>query len=180
MSKTLKDMMTTELRKTYDGVDFACVVDLTGMNAGATYELRGLLREREIRMKVIKNRMARRAFEGGPLEPLGRHLDGPCALVTGGENVIDIARQLAEAVRKFPALKLKLGIIEGDSEVTPVEQLAAMRNLSEMRADLVGLALSPGRNLAGAIIAGGANIAGCIKTLVEKLEKEETVSRPAA
>ncbi len=180
MSKTLKDMMTTELRETYDGVDFACVVDLTGMNAGATYELRGLLREREIRMKVIKNRMARRAFEGGPLEPLGRLLDGPCALVTGGENAIDVARQLAEAVRKFPALKLKLGLIEGDSEVTPVEQLAAMRNLSEMRADLVGLALSPGRKLAGAIVAGGANIAACIKTIVENLEKGETESRPAA
>ncbi len=180
MSKILKDMMTNELRETYDGVDFACVVDLTGMDAGATYELRGLLREREIRMKVIKNRMARRAFEGGPLEPLGRQLDGPCALVTGGENAIDIARELAEAALKFPALKLKLGIIEGDSEVTPVEQLATMKNLTEMRAELVGLALSPGRKLAGAIIAGGGNIAGCIKTIIENLEKGEDAGRPAA
>lgn len=180
MSKTLKDMMTQELQRDYEGVDYACVVDLTGLDAGATYGLRGLLRDRHMSMHVVKNRIARRAFVGGPLEMLGRELDGPCALVTGGENAIEIARELSEAARKYPKLQLKFGLLEGEDELTPLADLASMKSLDELRSDIAGLVLSPGRNLAGAICSGGGNIAACIKTLIEKLEKGETVETPDA
>ena len=178
MSKSMKEMMTREYQSVYAGVEGACVVDLTGMDAGGTHALRGLLRDRQMRLRVVKNRIARRAFTGGPLAPLGSHLEGPCALVIG-ESVIDIAKELVEVARKFPALKLGDGLMEGDLEITPVQELAKMKTLAEIRADLVGLALSPGRNLAGAIQAGGGRIAGCLKTIIEKLEKGETVGRAA-
>lgn len=178
MSKPMKQNMTREYRSLYQGVEGACAVDLTGMDADSTHALRGLLRRGGMRLRVVKNRLARRAFEDGPLAPLGRCLDGPCALVVG-ESVIDMAKELVEAAKKFPALKLREGLIEGDQEITLVEVLAKMMSLSDTRGALVTLALSPGRSLAGALRTGGGNIAACLQTIIENLEKGETVGRAA-
>jgi hypothetical protein len=41
----------------------------------------------------------------------------------------------------------------------------------ELQGEIVVLAASPGRNLAGAIAGPAGAIAGCIKSLVEKLEE---------
>jgi large subunit ribosomal protein L10 len=178
MSKPMKQMMTQEYESLYDGVEGACVVELTGMDAQNTHAFRGMLRERSMKLRVLKNRIARRAFIDGPLAPLGGRLEGPCALVVG-ESVIETAKALVEAAKRFPALTLKDGLIEGETELTPVKELAGMKSLGELQADLMALALSPGRNLAGALLGGGGKIAACIKTIIDKLEKGEPVGQAA-
>ncbi len=82
MSKTIKGMITEELRKRYAGMKDACVVDLTGMSVLEQEDLRGRLRKKSARLEVVKNSLARRAFRESVLEPLGDALVGPCALVT--------------------------------------------------------------------------------------------------
>ena len=94
MSKPVKDLMTEALRSRYEGVQDACVVNLTGLDVARTQRLRRELRSKSMRLEVVKNSLARRAFAGGPLEPLGKSLAGPCALVTGGDSVIDVAKAL--------------------------------------------------------------------------------------
>ncbi len=46
-----------------------------------------------------------------------------------------------------------------------------MKSRSELQADVVMLAKSPGARLAGAIASPGGIIAGCIKTIIENQEK---------
>ena len=53
-----------------------------------------------------------------------------------------------------------------------VEDLSKMPSRAELQGQIVQLALSPGAKLAGAIAGPGSIIAGCIKSLIEKLEKE--------
>ena len=78
MSKAVKEMITEELRRRYVGMDSACVVDLTGMDVQEQEKLRSSLRKNSTRFEVVKNSLARRAFQGSPLEPLGNALVGPC------------------------------------------------------------------------------------------------------
>jgi large subunit ribosomal protein L10 len=178
MSKPLKDVMTGEYASLYEGVEGACVVDLTGMDAGSLHAFRGRLRQRELKLRVVKNSIFRRACSEGPLAPLAGHLEGPCALVVG-ESAIDIAKELADAVKEFPALTLKDGLIEGDHEVTPVAQMSKMMSLGETREHVVLVVLSPARNIAGALQGGAGKVAGCVKTIIEKLEKGETIGSAA-
>jgi large subunit ribosomal protein L10 len=180
MSKPVKNLITQELSKRYGGVSSACVVDLTGLNAIATRKLRGVLRSQGIEMHVVKNRMARRAFAGGPLAPLGDQLDGPCALVTGGESVVDVAKLLLKATRDFPAIGLKKAILEGDPELIPVEVVAGWKSKKETLGELAMLATSPGRRIAGCLVGGGGRIAGCLKAIVEKAEKAAGQAETAA
>src|SRR5687767_4221337 len=97
MSKPVKDLITKEYKKRYEGQDSACVISVIGLDAISTNKLRNELKKKNIRFQVVKNSLARRAFSDGALAPLGRSLVGPCALVTGGESVIDIAKTLIES-----------------------------------------------------------------------------------
>jgi large subunit ribosomal protein L10 len=171
MSKPVKDLITKEYKSTYAGVESACVVSVIGLDAKATNKLRGELRAKDIKLQVIKNSLARRAFVDAPLSPLAEALDGPCALVTGGTSVIDVAKFLAAAKKEYPELELKLGILEGDPDLVDVAQMAKMKGRDELLADVATLIASPGRRLAGAIAGPAGRIAGCVKAMIDKAEE---------
>ncbi len=168
MSKAVKKLVADDLRERYGGMRSACVVELTGLNVKAQESLRGMLREKSARLEVIKNSLARRAFEDGPLAPLGEALEGPCALVTSPESLIDIAKILVGAAREFTELKLKQAIFDGDPSLISVETLAKMKGRTELLGELMMLISSPGRAIAGCIGSPQAKIAGCLKALADK------------
>jgi len=170
MSKPVKQLLTDVLKSQYEGVRDACVVDLTGLDVARTMSLRRRLAEKSVRVRVVKNSLARRAFRGGPLEPLGDDLAGPCALVTGGESVIDVAKSLVELAKELGDIKLKGAIVDGDAEVLTVDQVARMKGRLELLGEVALLVSSPGRSLAGCIGGPGGKIAGCLKTLADREE----------
>jgi large subunit ribosomal protein L10 len=179
MSKPVKDAMTREYQQDFGGISSACVVSVIGLDAKATNKLRRELLAKNIHLQVVKNSLARRAFVDGPLGPLGKALDGPCALVTGGTSIIDVAKTLDALKKNYPQLELKLGMLEGDPDLVEVEKLAKMKGRMELLADVAACLASPGRKLAAAIASPGGKIAGCLKAMVEKGE-EGAEAAPAA
>ena len=169
MSKAVKDMVTSEYRSRYEGTNSACVIDMTGMSVQQQQRLRASVRDKAGRIQVVKNSLARRAFGGGVLAPLGDTLEGPCALVTSEEtSVIDLAKTLVEAAKEFETLKLKTAMFDGDSEVLSVEMLSKMKGLEELIGEIGMLVSSPGRAIAGCAQAPGAKLAGCLKALADR------------
>lgn len=176
MSKPVKDWITQEYRDRYQSVDSACVVSVIGLDAISTNRLRGELRSKNIRLQVIKNSLARRALGESTLAPLAKALEGPCALVTGGESVIDLAKTLVELKKSYPALELKLGMLDGDPELVEIERLAKMKSRVDLLGELAMLIASPGRRLAGCLAGPGGRIAGCLKAIADKGEPAEAAS----
>ena len=168
MSKPLKALMTQQLKDRYRGLDSACVVELSGLDVQAQEKLRRNLRAKSARMEVVKNSQARHAFAGGPLDPLGQALVGPCAVVTGRGSMIDIARYLVEAAKEFTKLKLKKAIVDGDPSLLSIEEVSKLRGRGEILGELALLVSSPGRAIAGCLRSPQAKIAGCLKTISEK------------
>ncbi len=70
-------------------------------------------------------------------------------------------------------MDLKDGIIEGDPDLVPVERIARMKGVAEIRADLAGMLASAYRRLGGAICGPIGSAAACIKTLAEKAGSAE-------
>jgi len=173
MSKPVKDLITQEYKKVYRDLDSACVVSVIGLDAISTNKLRGELRQKEIRLQVIKNSMARRALADTTLGPLSSALEGPCALVTGGSSVIDVAKLLVDFQKTYPQLELKIGMLDGDPELIDLKQLAKMKSREELIAEVAMLISSPARNIAGCLAAAGGRLAGCIKAIAEKQEGSE-------
>jgi large subunit ribosomal protein L10 len=169
MSRRVKELLTEELKSTYEQAEGGLLVDLTGLKANDTHALRGELQDKQVTLHMIRNRLARRAFAGHALEPLGSHLVGPCALVTGG-STIDLARLMQELAKKYPAIKLKSGLVEGDMEARPGEVIAKLKPLSELLGEIAGCLGSPGGRIAGCLQSPAGKIAGCVKAIIEKQE----------
>lgn len=168
MSKAVKGMVTEELRSRYDGVSSACVVDITGLNVQEQQELRTHLREKNAQMQIVKNSLAKRALQDGPLKLLSESLTGPCALIVSEQSIIEIAKVLTEASKNFSELKLKNAMMDGDAELLTVVQLSKMKSLRELVGDIAMLISSPGRSIAGCLASPQSKIAGCLKAIVDK------------
>jgi large subunit ribosomal protein L10 len=179
MSKPVKDLITQEYRGRYVALSNACVVSVIGLDAISTNKLRGELRAKKISLQVVRNSLARRAFADGPLAPLVGALEGPCALVIGGESIIDVAKTLVELKKKYPGIVLRQGILEGDPDLFDVERLAQMKSRTDLLADVAMLIGSTGRRLAGSIGAPGGRLAGCFKAIADK-EEAAPEAAPAA
>lgn len=170
MSKATKDLITREYAGRYAELANACVVSVIGLDAISTNKLRGELRSMKISLHVVKNSLARRALADGPLAPLASALEGPCALVVGGDSIIDVAKALVELKKKYPAIELKKGILEGDPDLLDIERLSQMKSRGDLLADVAMLIASPGRRLAGCIRGPGGRLAGCFKAIADRAE----------
>ena len=177
MSKLVKEYMTQELRRRYGSLDSAVWVEFIGCDGITTNQFRRSLREKQIRLEVVRNRIFRRAVAEGPLAPLAERMAGPSAILTGGESVVDIAKALEEWLPKIEGLKLKGAVLEGELlDEQTVQRLSKMPTKKELQARIAGCIASPAARVAGAIASGGSRVAACVKTLIEKLEKGETIA----
>jgi large subunit ribosomal protein L10 len=174
MSRVIKDMIVSELKNRYQTVDSACVVDMTGMNVQAQEKLRRTLRGKSAKLEVVKNSMARIAFHGGPLAALGESLEGPCALVTSKESLIEVAKILVESAREFKLLKLKRAVMDGDPTLLTIEELSRLRGKREILGELSLLISSPGRKVAACLVSTQAKIAGCLKAMIDKSNQTDS------
>jgi hypothetical protein len=97
MSKAVKNMLVDDLKNRLQDVGDVIVVSLGQLDAQQTTQLRQTLRKKEISLQLVKNSLARRATAGTPLEPAMEDAAGMLALAWGGEDVVDLAKELDRA-----------------------------------------------------------------------------------
>ncbi len=183
MSKLVKELITNELKERYAEQNNAVWIELVGVDGTTTNEFRGDLRGREMRMEVVKTALFRRACAESPLAPLADQLEGPAALITGGESAIDVAKLLEDWAPKFPkdTLRLRGALLEGEYlDESQVQDLHKMPSRADLQAKIVLIVTTPGRNVVGAAVSPGRKVVGAIKQIAEKLEKGETIERVQA
>ncbi len=173
MSKPVKELVTKEINARFGQLDSVMVVNPIGLNAIDNNVLRLGLKKKKIEMEVVKNSIAARALKGTKLEQVDQLLMGTCALVTGGDSIVDVARELFDWTKKMKQLEIRGALVEGTIlDAKGAEVLSKMPSRAELQSQVVNLAKSPGARLAGAISSPAGRIAGCVKALVEKKEKE--------
>ncbi len=114
MSKQIKDMIVAEYKRRFNDVSDALVIDIRGIEANENNNLRIDLLEKDIQITVLKNSLAKTAFEGTELEVLTTTLSGPSALVFGGDSIVDVARNLVDWAKKVKKLDLKAAVLDGE------------------------------------------------------------------
>ena len=86
MSKYVKELMMDQLRSDLDGSRSLLIVDLKGLDAIAEHRLRRDLRKKSIRIRALKNSLARRVFTDMGMEGLSQFLAGPVGGGLGGRG----------------------------------------------------------------------------------------------
>lgn len=178
MSKPVKELVRNELVRRFEGLTQLAVVGFTGLDANATNQIRGRLREKQIRLAVVKNALARQAFKALGLDAATDLLRGPSAIAyaTDSENVgiVTVVRELLEIHKEAPTLTVKAAYMDGD--VFGEDQINALSKYptrDEAIAQLVHCVLSPGSNVSGCLVGPGGQIAGVLKAIEEKAGDDE-------
>ena len=179
MSKPMKEMMVSEYARKIGGVEEALVVSLRGVDAGGTETIRSGFRAKAVAVSVMKNSLAKKAFEGTALEALSPILKGQNALLFGELSVVEVARDIIDLIKDFPEIELKGAVLDGElfEGAEGVTRLSKFPTRDEALSQTVSLILGPGRNLLGQVKGPGANIAGLIKAIEKKLEAGETIAK---
>ena len=148
------------------------LVDVTGLNAAATSDLRRKCFGAEIKMVVVKNTLLHKAFEASEIDysPLYGTLKGSTAIFFC--NTANVPAKLIKEVGKdgIPGLKAAYaeeGFYVGSDQL---DALCAIKSKNEVIAEIVGLLQSPAKNVISALQSGGQTIHGVLKTLGERPE----------
>ena len=169
MSKQLKSMIASDIRKRLDGVQDALLVNVIGLNSSSTFNLRRELRSKNIQVLVVKNSLAKRVFG-----ELGLTIDGiwegPTILAWGTDSVAELSKAIDEVAKKNAKIKVKKAVAEG-VEVT-FEQALKMPTRLEAIGTILSMILGPARQIAGQIAGPAGQIAGQIKTIADKKPEE--------
>ena len=171
MSKPVKQMIIDLYREQFGEVSDARVVDVRGLKSNENNSLRGDLQGKGIKVTVVKNALARLALKETGLEPLNDMLEGPSAIVTGGESVVNIARELIDYAKKIENLELKGAVMEGTVfGAGEIDALSKYPTKDEAQAQVIQVILGPAGQVIGAATSAGANLASLLSAVEEKLE----------
>ena len=175
MSKQVKDLITQELSGRLKELDAVAVINPRGIDAIKNHGIRRRLREKGLRMTVVKNTLARRAVTGGKLEGFDKLLDGPSAVIYGKASISAIARQLLDEKKLDEKLELRGAFFDGEVYIgdAGIEQVSKLPTREEAIANVLSAILGPGRKLAAALKGPGGTLGAVLKSIENKAKDKE-------
>lgn len=168
MSKYVKELMMDQLKSDLDGSRSVLIVDLKGLDAIAEHQLRRDLRKKSIKIRALKNTLARRVFSDMGMEGLSQFLSGPSVAVWGGDGVAELAKEISTQVKTLKKPEIKGGAVDG-VVIGPsqVEDITKLPSREALIARVVGLALSPAQQVIALANAPAGNLQALLQTLSE-------------
>ena len=168
MDRAQKESVVDELGHIFESSGVVVVAHYVGMTVAEMQDLRAKARDAEASVRVAKNRLAKIALTGKPIEAMGELLTGMTVLTYSEDPVAaaKVAEDFAKGNDKFVILG---GAMDGNvldrAGVTAVSKLPSRE---ELIASIAGCIGAPASNIAGAIGAPASNIASILSTIEDK------------
>lgn len=137
-----------ELLASYQGdmaaAPHAFLVGFSGITVGQVNDLRRRVRTAGGSYSVVKNRIARLAFEDCGLGALTDHLVGPTAIAYSNDDPVGLAKTLTGFADDVPVLEFKGGLVDGQQvSAETIREIASLPSREALVAKLLFLLQSP-------------------------------------
>ena len=168
MDRAQKAQSIETLKGVFEGAGAVVVTHYMGLTVAELSDLRGRLRREGAKFKVVKNRLAQKALNGGSGESAGALFKGPVGIAYAPDAVsaAKVVTQYAKDNEKFTVVGGFMG--EMILDVAGIDALAKLPSLDQLRAKLVGLIQAPATRIAGVIQAPAAQLARVFSAYAEK------------
>jgi large subunit ribosomal protein L10 len=179
MSKRVKSMLISDIRSRLGESRDLLVVDTARLDAVTANRVRLAFREKNIHALTVKNTLAKVALHEVGVSGLDSFLEGPSTLVWGSEDIVALSKEITKWAKEIDKFEIKGGAVEGAPvDAAGVESLSKSPSREELIGQIAGMILSPGANLAAALLGPGSTLASQLKTLSEG-EGEADAEKPA-
>ena len=170
MKKEVKDTIIAELGEKLKAYSHFYLIEMSGLNAQATSDLRRKCFKNEIKLVVVKNTLLHKAFENSDIdfEPLYGTLKGNTAVM-----FCNTANQPAKLLKEYkkegiPALKAAYAEESFYVGADKLNELVSLKSKSELIADIMAMLQGPAQGVLNALESGANTIEGVLTTLEKR------------
>jgi large subunit ribosomal protein L10 len=180
MSKYVKELMMNQLKSDLDGSRSVLILDLKGIDAITEHQFRRDLRKKSIKVRALKNSLARHVFTEMGMEGLSKFLVGPSVAVWGGDGVAELAKEISTKVKALKKPEIKGGAVDG-VVIGPdqVEDITKLPSREALIARVVALALAPAQRIVALANAPAGGLMSQLKTMSEGAPSAAGEGEPA-
>jgi large subunit ribosomal protein L10 len=186
MSKVIKQMEMTSLKNTFQDVRDMVFLTMKGLSCLGDATLRTALRKKKIRLKIVKNTLARKVFDelGLHLNPQSPYWQGPSIVAWGTSSIAELSQELKkelEAPKTLALFKDKVTIkgAVADGEEVTFDVALKMPTRAQAIAEVIGTIIGAGAAVVGCLTAAGNQIASQISQIADRKE-EAPAETPAS
>ncbi|MDG3007079.1 50S ribosomal protein L10 [Paludisphaera mucosa] len=179
MSKYVKEMMMDQLRADLADSRSMLILDFKGLDAVREHQFRMDLRKKSIKVRTLKNTLARRVLEEAGVAGLAKYLEGPSVLVWGGAGPAELAKEISAQLKKLKKPEIKGGAVDG-VVIGPeqVEDITKLPSREELIGRVAALALAPLHRVLSLANAPISSLASQLQTIVEGAPAAEDEAAP--
>ena len=174
MPNLVNQILLSELQREFKNMGSCVVVEFGKLLPKHDIEIRGKLRAAGIRYRVVRCRLASRAFADLKLD-LSTALKGRCGIaIAQKEGAIQAAKILREWIKKTKdaPLSIKGGVVEGAAFVgASADTIADLPDRTTVNTQIVSAMSGPARSLASLVSAVAGGLARCIQAKVDAQSK---------
>ncbi len=171
MTKEEKSQVIEQLTAHLSENSIIYLADISGLDSGATSNLRRACFKAGVKLKVVKNTLLAKAMEISEKDfgELSEVIKGNTSLMVSASGNAP-ARVIKEFRRKSDKPLLKGAYIEKSIYVGDdmLDTLVEIKSKEELIEEIIGLLQSPVKTVISALKTGGGTIAGIVKTLSER------------
>ena len=169
ISKQQKEELVAQYKKWVEESDGLVFTHYHRLSVKDISDLRREIRESGGEFHIIKNTLAKRAFEESGREWEEGIFNGPTALGVSYENFSGLAKALKNFAEENGTIEIKSGYLaERLVSVEEINTLADLPSMEEMRAKLLSTIAAPASKLVRTLAEPGRQIAAVLKSYAEQ------------
>ena len=172
MPREEKMRIVDELQDVFSKCSIAILTDYRGLSTAEITDLRRVLRNSDIKYRIVKNTLARFAAERAGKIELVSLFEGPVAVAFGYGNITEPARILADYIRNSKTSLSIKGGFSGDKVFTPgdVETLGTLPSTEVLLGKILAGMQSPIVTLISCLTSPMLGFVGVLQARVNQLE----------
>lgn len=177
MSKAVKQMEYTALEQTFSGVRDMVLLSPTKVDSTTDYNFRKQLRDKKVRVQMVKNSLVRRVFEANGVNLDDKVWAGTTLVAWGADSIKDLSKAvdglIKDIEKKDPKQKdrLKVKAAVADGQPVPMATALTMPTRLEAIGEIVGMMLAAVSEISGGLTGPVSQVASQIATIADKKDE---------
>ena len=168
MDRAQKEKVVEELGQIFESSGVIVVSHYVGLTVAEMQDLRARASSAEASVRVAKNRLAKIALDGKPIENMGELMSGMTVL-TYSEDPVAAAKVAEDYAKENEKFQILGGAMDGNVlDRDGIKAVSKLPSRDELIASIAGCIGAPASNIAGSIGAPASNIASILSTIEDK------------